>query len=182
MVETDCVPDLVGDREAHVVDVEVAIEADLPRPKRIEADQRLPDRADSVRARACVLPERHVCEGPAACLGVGADQDARVRNRRRLHEDNIGRPLPDREGGTDLPAESDRIEARRPQGGLGRQHRVAVACARKLRRLREERVADRGGKPASGNGPADVAPPELEQTEFRDCRRGRLACARTRPR
>src|SRR5581483_3243918 len=78
MVETDGMADLVRESVAKIVDIEVAVEADLPALRRIEADDgagQPPGAGNRVRL---VLD---IGERPAARAGFGADQDIRAVRR-----------------------------------------------------------------------------------------------------
>ncbi len=83
-------PDLVGDGVAEIVDVEVAVEADLPAHVGIETDEGLLN--FGVRVVISVAP-CDVGEGSSTRLGLRADEDVGLRTIRSLLKIDLGHAL-----------------------------------------------------------------------------------------
>ncbi len=161
MIEADGVPDLVGDGVAQVVDAEPAVEADLPRLLRVEADERA---ADDLLLAGPLL-QGDVGEGAAEGPGLGADEDAGGCRVARLAEGDVGDLLPHAEGGSDLAAELALVDLGSVVGGGGRQHRGAVAGAGRVHRGGGEGVGDDGAAAERRCSPFDGLVLEIEQAE-----------------
>ena len=162
MVEADGVADLVGQRVAQVVGLEVAVEADLPGLRRIEADQRLGDRLDRLGRPGLV---EHVSEGPAVGLGLGADQDIGRTAVGSLLEDDVGRRLPHGERGRHLGLDRGRRQPRAGGEPVERGEAAAVAGGGELYLLCHQAVGDDAGATADRQRPADLVPLQLENPE-----------------
>ncbi len=108
MVQSDGVADLVSDRVPDVVDVQIAIEADLPALLGIEADNRALDRAPITISG----PVGNVCECAAKGFELRPDEDSCAVRVIDLGEPNVGDRLPHVERGTHLVAKICPVEVR----------------------------------------------------------------------
>src|SRR5262249_31064995 len=102
MVEADRVPDLVSDRVAQVVNVEVTVEADFPALPGVEADHRSLDFLRPAR------PLGHIGEGAPFGRLLSTDQNAGCLTVGGFHEANIGSLFPEVECGAHLALEHRR--------------------------------------------------------------------------
>src|SRR5215510_116085 len=75
MVESDRVADFVGERVAQIVDLEIAVKADLPALRGIETNQRLRNRFDALGGGGV---KKDVGKGPPFPLCQGADEHVRM--------------------------------------------------------------------------------------------------------
>src|SRR5690606_24348859 len=116
MVEPDSMADLMGGGVPAVIDIQVAIEADLPPLLGIEADDRAFDRAP-VPFPGLI---GNVRECAAERFELGANEDASAARVIDLGEPNVGNGLPHIEGGTYFVAEIVPIEVRFLEDGIDR--------------------------------------------------------------
>src|SRR5690606_19221115 len=108
VVEPNSVADLMGSGVPAVVDVQIAIESDLPALLGIEADNRALHRAPGT------LPGfvGNVCECASKVFELRTDKDACAARVIDLGEPNVGDRLPHVERGTHLVAKICPIEVR----------------------------------------------------------------------
>src|SRR5262249_30733339 len=87
VIQADGVTDLMGNRVAKIIDLEVPIEADLPALGRVQANQRLGDWLDRL-GRGHVVEDIGKC--PALWLDLRTDQNVGWVRACRLAERNVG--------------------------------------------------------------------------------------------
>ena len=97
MIQADCVSDLMSQGVSDVVDLQIAVEADLPALEGIEADQRLCDRLN-VLWRVGIISD--VSECPALWLELCANEDVCSLGVPGFAKCNIGGMLPHVERGS----------------------------------------------------------------------------------
>src|SRR5262249_43976709 len=87
MVEPDRMADFVGERVAQIVDLEVAVKANLPALRWIETNQRLRNRFDALGGGSVI---KDVSKGPPFPLCLGADEDVGTLAVGRLAKADLG--------------------------------------------------------------------------------------------
>src|SRR5262249_3780049 len=87
MVEPDRMADFVGERIAQIVNLEVAVKADLPALRWIETNQRLRNRFDALGGGGV---KKNVGKGPPFTLYLGGDEDVGMFALGRLAKADLG--------------------------------------------------------------------------------------------
>ncbi len=128
--------DLMSERIPQIVNLEIAIKADLPALLGVEADQR------SFDLGGLVPPLGHIGEGAPFWRLLGTDQEAGVRSVTGLDEANVRRLLPHFKCGADLAKKNRRRDLRSFQEAIQGDHRFTIPRPSKTLGLGHEPICD----------------------------------------
>lgn len=131
VIEPDRVADFMGQRIAQIVSLEIAVEADLPRLLRIEADERARNRTGMT---GDLLGQLDIGEGAADRMGLRADQQLCGCCVAHVLEANVGDGLPLARSGGHLTGQLGGGEAIAVRDPVEWLHALAVAGAGEVHR------------------------------------------------